>query len=112
MRASMMRRRRVLAGGVAVLGLRVAPARAQAAAVAVNFHAFAPAMLRVAVGTTVTWTNEDDTPHNIVSTADPRAFRSAALDTGESFAFRFAAPGTYGYYCSLHPTMQGSIVVG
>ncbi len=106
-----LNRRRALAGGVALLGAGSARAEA-AAAVSVNFHAFAPPLLRVAVGTTVTWTNEDDTPHNIVSTAEPRAFRSGVLDTGESFAFRFATPGTHGYYCSLHPTMQGSIVVG
>lgn len=103
-----MRRRQLVAG----LGLLAAPARAQAtAAVKVDAHAFAPAVLRVALGTTVTWTNADDTPHNIVSAAEPRLFRSEVLDTGESFAFRFATRGTHGYYCALHPTMQGRIVV-
>jgi plastocyanin len=39
------------------------------------------------------------------------AFKSNALDTDEKFSFTFAAPGKYDYFCSLHPTMTGSIVV-
>ena len=70
---------------------------------------FAPAALTVAAGSTVTWTNRDDEPHTVVS--DSGLFRSAALDTNESFSFRFDKPGTYRYTCTIHPRMVGTIVV-
>jgi plastocyanin len=70
---------------------------------------FAPTSLTVAAGSTVTWTNKDDEPHTVVSEAG--LFRSAALDTNESFSFRFDKPGTYRYACSIHPRMVGTIVV-
>jgi len=70
---------------------------------------FAPTSLTVAAGSTVTWTNKDDEPHTIVS--DSGLFRSAALDTNESFSFRFDKPGTYRYLCTIHPRMVGTIVV-
>ena len=70
---------------------------------------FAPTSLTVAAGSTVTWTNRDDEPHTIVS--EGGLFRSAALDTNESFSFRFEKPGTYRYTCSIHPRMVGTIVV-
>jgi plastocyanin len=60
-------------------------------------------------GATVTWTNKDDEPHTVVSDTAP--FRSGALDTDESFSFRFDEPGTYHYACSIHPRMVGTIVV-
>ncbi|HYL71216.1 MAG TPA: cupredoxin family copper-binding protein [Candidatus Dormibacteraeota bacterium] len=70
---------------------------------------FAPAALTVAAGSTVTWTNRDDEPHTVVSEAG--LFRSGALDTNESYSFRFDKPGTYRYACSIHPRMVGTIVV-
>jgi plastocyanin len=70
---------------------------------------FAPTSLTVSAGSTVTWTNKDDEPHTVVS--DSALFRSGALDTDESFAFRFDQPGTYHYACSIHPRMVGTIVV-
>ncbi len=70
---------------------------------------FAPTSLEVAAGSTVTWTNKDDEPHSVVS--DSGLFRSGALDTNETFSFRFDKPGTYHYACSIHPRMVGTIVV-
>ena len=70
---------------------------------------FAPTALTVKAGSTVTWTNKDDEPHTVVS--DSGVFRSGALDTNESFSFRFDKPGTYHYACSIHPRMVGTIVV-
>jgi len=70
---------------------------------------FAPTSLTVAAGSTVTWTNRDEEPHTVVS--EGGLFRSAALDTNESFSFRFEKPGTYRYTCSIHPRMVGTIVV-
>jgi len=77
--------------------------------VADNFS-FAPAATSVPVGSTITWTNHDDVPHNIVSTE--QKFKSPVLDTDERFSHRFDAPGTYKYFCSIHPKMTGQVVVG
>ncbi|HSW42773.1 MAG TPA: plastocyanin/azurin family copper-binding protein [Patescibacteria group bacterium] len=71
--------------------------------------AFGPAALRVPVGTEVTWTNSDPTPHTV--TADSGSFASPTLDAGGAFAFRFDAAGTYSYICQIHPSMKGSVVV-
>ena len=66
--------------------------------------------LTVKAGTTVTWTNKDDIPHGIAS--DNNAFkRSPALDTDDSYSFTFTTPGTYQYFCYVHPFMKGTIVV-
>jgi len=78
--------------------------------VAVANFSFAPALTSVPVGSTITWTNRDDIPHNIVSTE--HTFKSPVLDTDEQFSHRFDAPGTYEYFCSIHPKMTGRIVVG
>jgi len=75
-----------------------------------NFN-FGPVALTVPVGTTVTWTNRDDIPHNTVSTDDPKTFKSKVLDTDEKFSFAFSKPGTYPYFCSIHPKMTGKIIV-
>src|SRR5215472_2944428 len=73
-----------------------------------NFN-FAPVALTVAAGTTVTWTNDDDSPHSVRDKNGK--FKSAALDTGDTFSQTFAAPGEYTYFCSIHPRMTGKIVV-
>ncbi len=77
--------------------------------VVVDNFSFAPATTAVPVGSTITWTNRDDVPHNIVSTE--QKFKSPVLDTDEKFAHTFDAPGTYKYYCSIHPKMTGEVVV-
>ncbi len=70
---------------------------------------FEPMQVRIRAGATVTWVNRDDEPHSVVS--DPGLFRSGALDTDMSFAFRFDRPGTYHVICSIHPQMSATIVV-
>jgi plastocyanin len=77
--------------------------------VVVDNFTFAPALTAVPVGSTITWTNRDDVPHNIVSTE--QKFKSPVLDTDEKFSHTFDAPGTYKYYCSIHPKMTGEVVV-
>ena len=57
----------------------------------------------------VTWINHDDIPHT--ATSDEKDFDSPVLDTDEQFAFRFDEPGTYTYFCKLHPHMSGTIEV-
>jgi plastocyanin len=70
---------------------------------------FSPPTLQVRAGTTVTWTNTDDTPHSVV--AKNGGFRSKVLDTGDSFSFTFASKGEFAYFCGLHPHMVGKIIV-
>ena len=83
---------------------------ASAGAVSIDNFTFTPPTLTVKAGTTVTWTNKDDIPHGIA--ADDNAFtRSKALDTDDSFSFTFTTPGTYKYFCYVHPHMTGTIVV-
>src|SRR5580765_6463471 len=76
--------------------------------VALDNFSFTPASVAVPAGTTITWTNRDDVPHNVVSTE--HRFKSPVLDTNERFSHRFEAPGTFTYFCSLHPKMTGRIV--
>jgi len=90
-------------------GEAVVAAAASAPTVKIDNFTFAPATLTVTAGTTVTWKNEDDSPHRI---GDKNGtFKSAALDTDDTFSHTFAAPGEYPYICTIHPYMVGKIVV-
>lgn len=89
----------------------LAQEKASTAEVKVDNFSFGPASLTVAVGTTVTWTNRDDIPHTVVSTDDPKTFKSKVLDTDEKFSFTFSRAGTYPYFCSIHPKMTGKVIV-
>jgi plastocyanin len=57
----------------------------------------------------VHWTNRDDIPHNVVS--EDKSFKSKALDTDDQFSYTFNKPGTYKYFCSIHPKMTATVVV-
>jgi plastocyanin len=81
-----------------------------AGAISIDNFTFSPAKLTVKAGTTVTWTNKDDIPHGIGS-ANNAFTRSKALDTDDAFSFTFTTPGTYQYFCYIHPHMVGTIVV-
>ena len=78
--------------------------------VAIRNFAFQPAMLTVAAGSKVVWTNRDEEPHVVVS-AGAQFPSSPALDTDDSYTTVFAKPGTYSYFCSIHPHMVGTIIV-
>jgi plastocyanin len=103
----------VLVGGAFVMGAATSIARAApvaaAAAVSIDNFTFKAPVVTVKPGTTVTWTNGDDIPHTVVS--KDGVFKSKVLDTGDRFSFTFAKPGQFGYFCSLHPHMTGTIVV-
>jgi plastocyanin len=77
--------------------------------VKIDSFTFVPQRTTVKAGTTVTWTNDDDIPHTVASGG--KLFKSKALDTKDKFSFTFTTPGTYEYFCSLHPHMTGAIVV-
>jgi len=70
---------------------------------------YSPKELTVAVGTKVTWVNDDQVPHTVSEVN--KVFRSGALDTGDSFSYTFLIPGTFEYFCILHPQMIGSVRV-
>jgi amicyanin len=89
--------------------LFVGAASAGNAQVKIDNFTFSPPSLTVKAGTTVTWRNEDDIPHTVASST--RVFKSKALDTDDSFSFTLTEPGSYEYFCSLHPHMKGKIVV-
>ena len=86
-------------------------AHAQEVQVMIDNFTFSPPELTVKVGDTVTWTNRDDIPHTVVSTDDPKTFKSKVLDTDEKFSFSFSKAGTYPYFCSIHPKMTGKVIV-
>jgi plastocyanin len=104
---------RALAFGVTILVVAVAivasPASAADIEVKIDNFTFNPKQITVNVGDTVVWVNHDDIPHTVAS--QTQAFRSKALDTDDKFSFTFATPGTYPYFCALHPQMTGTIVV-
>jgi amicyanin len=84
-------------------------ARAEDPTVKIHDFAFSPPSLTVKAGTTVTWRNKDDIPHTVASST--RLFKSKALDTDDSYSFTFNEPGSYEYFCTLHPHMTAKIVV-
>ncbi len=90
------------------LGTKVA-ANTPTAEVQIDNFSFSPATITVKAGTQVTWTNKDDIPHTVVS--EDKSFKSKVLDTDEKFTFTASKPGTYTYYCSIHPKMTGKLVV-
>ena len=99
----------LLAGLTQVLAGEAVKAAASAATVNIDNFKFAPPTLTVTAGTTVTWKNEDDSPHRI---GDKNGtFKSAALDTDDTFSHTFAATGEYPYICTIHPYMVGKVIV-
>jgi plastocyanin len=83
--------------------------KSSSSVVSIDNFSFVPSPLEINAGTQATWINKDDVPHTVVST--DHKFKSQALDTGEKFSFTFEDPGTYEYFCSVHPKMTGKIIV-
>jgi plastocyanin len=84
--------------------------------IAIQNFAFSPESITVPAGTTVTWTNQDSAPHTIVSDMTTTQslgalFTSPQLLQGQKFTFTFRNPGTYGYHCSIHTFMKGTVTV-
>jgi plastocyanin len=87
----------------------VTPQSATAGTVEIRGFAYGPVTLTVAAGTEVTWRNADSADHTV--TADGGAFGSDAIASGQTFATRLRDPGTYTYFCAIHPVMTGTVVV-
>lgn len=94
----------VLAAGVALAGQEAGPF--QVTIKDFNFH---PMAITVPAGAYMTWKNLDEEPHTVTSTNG--AFRSTGLDGGDTFTVRFERPGVYGYVCTIHPRMRGTVTV-
>jgi plastocyanin len=96
-----------------------APAAAKAPVAAVDHvrisdFKFAPVAISVAVGTTITWTNEDDAPHTATSGDSPSpddVFDTDIIKKGQSRTVKVTTKGTFQYYCALHPFMQATVTV-
>jgi plastocyanin len=95
---------------VLATGMLFARAESPSSTVSIDNFSFSPKTLTVKAGTTVTWTNRDDIPHGLGWTNNSFP-RSKVLDTDDTATVTFTTPGTYQYFCYLHPHMVGSIVV-
>ncbi len=114
---------RVLTSGLVVLSMlfiifsiscqATPPTEEEAAAVSNEIEiadfAFVPATVTVTVGTTVTWTNLDSVAHTVTSETD--LFDSGNLARNATFSYLFADRGTFSYYCAIHPSMRGKVIV-
>ncbi|HEX4702788.1 MAG TPA: cupredoxin family copper-binding protein [Pseudonocardiaceae bacterium] len=99
--------------GIAMPAAAAAPAATPGNAIAVTIqnYAFAPASLAIPAGTTVVWTNKDTAPHTVTVSSGPVTFSSPNLQQGDTFTYTFTQPGTYKYYCAVHPYMTASVTV-
>jgi plastocyanin len=93
----------------ATLLVAASPAAAKTVTVDIKNFMFTPMTVTVDEGDTVTWTNRDQVPHTVAE--KNHKFRSAALDTGDTYSHTFDTAGTYDYFCTLHPQMFAHIVV-
>lgn len=83
--------------------------RAKQTRIEIKDFSFQPKLVTVPVGAKIVWVNKDEEPHTVTST--DRIFVSKALDTDDQFSFTFTKPGTYEYFCSVHPRMVAKVVV-
>ncbi|MFG2129400.1 plastocyanin/azurin family copper-binding protein [Streptomyces sp. NPDC048751] len=101
-----------MTGAVTVLPGAVPPAHAATAhQVLMSGYAFSPRSLTIAAGDTVTWTNQDQAPHDVKTTSGPASLHSPMLNKGGTWSHTFTTPGTYGYVCTVHPGMTAQLVV-
>ncbi len=77
--------------------------------VAMKGFSFSTPDIEIPAGTTVRWTNQDNTAHT--ATADDKSFDTGAIQAGKSASHTFDKPGTYTYHCAIHQGMKGKIVV-
>lgn len=105
----------LLVGSVVGLATRDDPAPATPSgpgAVTISGFAYQPDPIRVAVGSTVTWTNDDGQDHTVDGTERTAGLRSGSIADGGTYEHAFDTAGTYSYFCAFHPFMKGTIEVG
>lgn len=100
----------LLAGACAALTVHAGHVASATSAVSIQSFAFSPVSITVAVGDSITWTNDQaGVPHTV--TADAGGFDSGTLASGSQFSFTFSTPGTFTYHCTIHSFMHGSVTV-
>jgi plastocyanin len=87
-----------------------APHAPSSVTVSITDGQFDPRRVEVAVGGSVTWVNDDVTPHLLVSTT-PNVIQSPVIGKAGSYTRSFNTPGEYRYYCNIHNSMKGEVVV-
>ncbi len=85
------------------------PTTEQSSIIEISDFEFSPSTLETTIGTSITWTNKDSVPHNIVTSDE--LIKSPTMNQRESFSFTFDTAGTYSYICGIHPSMKGEIIV-
>src|SRR2546430_10527648 len=108
-RALAWSRRALVAVGVMTLLIGAHALAVTPPTVGIKEFKYGPPMLSVPVGTTVTWVNHDEEPHTVTSATV--AFSSAGLVNGDTIEQTLTKPGTYQYFCKVHPSMQGHVYV-
>lgn len=88
-----------------------AAAGATAADVIIEGFAFDPQTIEIAAGDTVTWTNNDSAQHTVTLDPAGSGFASGGLAQGATFENTFETPGSFDYFCEIHPNMTGTVVV-
>lgn len=101
--------RQVLIGLALAAHSLSAQATTTTTSIVIEKFAFSPKEITVTPGTTIVWTNHDQTPHMVV--ARDRSFASQALDTDDSYRFKFTKAGDFSYFCTMHPFMTGIVHV-
>jgi plastocyanin len=108
-RARAWYRRALAAGGVMAVLISVHALAATPPTIEIKEFKYGPPVLSVPMGTTLTWVNHDEEPHTVTSATG--AFSSAGLVNDDTFVQTFTKPGTYQYFCKIHPYMKGTVVV-
>jgi plastocyanin len=104
-----MKLRYLLLAIALAVGYGEASASSNFITVGISNFTFKPGDLKIKVGTTVIFKNEDDIPHRVAATDG--SFHSKALDTDDVASFTFNKPGVFPFFCTIHPRMQGKIIV-
>lgn len=102
----------LLAGLLTALAVLMWPASEASAAthpITIKNYAYGSGSMTISHGDTVTWTNKDSVPHDVVVTSGPVKFRSPMLTQGKSWSYTFSQPGAYSYTCSVHPDMHATV---
>lgn len=87
----------------------ISPAGMKPLDITIDNFSYSPATLTIHAGQSVTWVNHDDVPHTV--TANDKSFDSKAMDTDARYTHVFTTPGTYAYFCAVHPHMTAQIIV-
>lgn len=87
------------------------PAKSGETAVSIKGFAFNPRVVTIEKGTSVRWTNDEVVGHDVVGDDASLGLRSPIMPQGDSYIFTFSEAGTFTYYCGVHPSMKGTVIV-